>query len=128
MILRPPRYTRTDTLFPYTTLFRSTRCARSSASTVPLAVAPSIDAAGEAVVTGRSTAGGSADCDASCPLPQPASSNGSDRASAFLGGQSRLMSGLHRLGLRSEERRGGKECVRKWTLWWVAGPLKKKKK
>src|SRR3546814_15800683 len=24
MILRPPRYTRTDTLFPYTTLFRST--------------------------------------------------------------------------------------------------------
>src|SRR3546814_20415830 len=25
MILRPPRATRTDTLFPYTTLFRSTR-------------------------------------------------------------------------------------------------------
>src|SRR3546814_4416690 len=25
MILRPPRSTRTDTLFPYTTLFRSTR-------------------------------------------------------------------------------------------------------
>src|SRR3546814_8939821 len=24
MIRRPPRYTRTDTLFPYTTLFRST--------------------------------------------------------------------------------------------------------
>src|SRR3546814_17713241 len=28
MIRRPPRSTRTDTLFPYTTLFRS-RCARS---------------------------------------------------------------------------------------------------
>src|SRR3546814_1841801 len=29
MIRRPPRSTRTDTLFPYTTLFRSTaRCAR----------------------------------------------------------------------------------------------------
>src|SRR3546814_17530148 len=27
MILRPPRFTRTDTLFPYTTLFRSTRLA-----------------------------------------------------------------------------------------------------
>src|SRR3546814_6654952 len=27
MIRRPPRSTRTDTLFPYTTLFRSTRCA-----------------------------------------------------------------------------------------------------
>src|SRR3546814_3635562 len=30
MILRPPRSTRTDTLFPYTTLFRS-GCARGSA-------------------------------------------------------------------------------------------------
>src|SRR3546814_1262992 len=28
MIRRPPRSTRTDTLFPYTTLFRSTFCAR----------------------------------------------------------------------------------------------------
>src|SRR3546814_2543855 len=26
MIRRPPRSTRTDTLFPYTTLFRSARC------------------------------------------------------------------------------------------------------
>src|SRR3546814_1454527 len=26
MILRPPRSTRTDTLFPYTTLFRSVQC------------------------------------------------------------------------------------------------------
>src|SRR3546814_6418397 len=26
MLLRPPRSTRTDTLFPYTTLFRSTFC------------------------------------------------------------------------------------------------------
>src|SRR3546814_2143847 len=26
MIRRPPRSTRTDTLFPYTTLFRSNRC------------------------------------------------------------------------------------------------------
>src|SRR3546814_8474684 len=30
MIRRPPRSTRTDTLFPYTTLFRSDRDARSS--------------------------------------------------------------------------------------------------
>src|SRR3546814_7610013 len=29
MIRRPPRSTRTDTLFPYTTLFRSVRCRRS---------------------------------------------------------------------------------------------------
>src|SRR3546814_3594960 len=29
MIRRPPRSTRTDTLFPYTTLFRSPGCGRS---------------------------------------------------------------------------------------------------
>src|SRR3546814_15244193 len=32
MILRPPRSTRTDTLFPYTTLFRSYRLAEAIAS------------------------------------------------------------------------------------------------
>src|SRR3546814_4218775 len=31
MIRRPPRSTRTDTLFPYTTLFRSLPCLRSAA-------------------------------------------------------------------------------------------------
>src|SRR3546814_19770140 len=31
MIRRPPRSTRTDTLFPYTTLFRSPRCRRPAA-------------------------------------------------------------------------------------------------
>src|SRR3546814_9653342 len=29
MLRRPPRSTRTDTLFPYTTLFRSLRCERA---------------------------------------------------------------------------------------------------
>src|SRR3546814_15478892 len=33
MIRRPPRSTRTDTLFPYTTLFRSCRPAAAAAST-----------------------------------------------------------------------------------------------
>src|SRR3546814_18276893 len=38
MIRRPPRSTRTDTLFPYTTLFRSSATARNSACrrTAPL--------------------------------------------------------------------------------------------
>src|SRR3546814_10919734 len=35
MIRRPPRSTRTDTLFPYTTLFRSSRCNQAPASPVP---------------------------------------------------------------------------------------------
>src|SRR3546814_5918077 len=32
MIRRPPRSTRTDTLFPYTTLFRSQLCVRTSST------------------------------------------------------------------------------------------------
>src|SRR3546814_1386299 len=32
MLRRPPRSTRTDTLFPYTTLFRSTECAAAHGS------------------------------------------------------------------------------------------------
>src|SRR3546814_6121485 len=36
MILRPPRSTRTDTLFPYTTLFRSIRGKRRLRSTTPI--------------------------------------------------------------------------------------------
>src|SRR3546814_1852013 len=35
MIRRPPRSTRTDTLFPYTTLFRSTRGHRNPALSEP---------------------------------------------------------------------------------------------
>src|SRR3546814_1585826 len=34
MIRRPPRSTRTDTLFPYTTLFRSGRCTRRQGGAV----------------------------------------------------------------------------------------------
>src|SRR3546814_16361651 len=37
MIRRPPRSTRTDTLFPYTTLFRSQRNGTSDADTLLLA-------------------------------------------------------------------------------------------
>src|SRR3546814_3100576 len=42
MIRRPPRSTRTDTLFPYTTLFRSVGAGRSAvlAYTTPLWVTP----------------------------------------------------------------------------------------
>src|SRR3546814_11490545 len=46
MIRRPPRSTRTDTLFPYTTLFRSLvvviqTASLSSASTAPMLLVPS---------------------------------------------------------------------------------------
>src|SRR3546814_7471165 len=39
MIRRPPRSTRTDTLFPYTTLFRSLAASVERASEHPLALA-----------------------------------------------------------------------------------------
>src|SRR3546814_16716211 len=42
MIRRPPRSTRTDTLFPYTTLFRSHRRAAVGARQRPLAGCPVI--------------------------------------------------------------------------------------
>src|SRR3546814_16879358 len=52
MIRRPPRSTRTDTLFPYTTLFRSTRDAAQrtqlSASGKPMRTQPpSVSASGQ---------------------------------------------------------------------------------
>src|SRR3546814_4779179 len=40
MIRRPPRSTRTDTLFPYTTLFRSRRMRAASARTAAISSAP----------------------------------------------------------------------------------------
>src|SRR3546814_11373266 len=43
MILRPPRSTRTDTLFPYTTLFRSRHSASRVERGVPLLLHPVID-------------------------------------------------------------------------------------
>src|SRR3546814_1982232 len=46
MIRRPPRSTRTDTLFPYTTLFRS--CTRGGPACAPSAPAPRPAATGAA--------------------------------------------------------------------------------
>src|SRR3546814_9798728 len=48
MIRRPPRSTRTDTLFPYTTLFRSRRCAGGGHSRTRRPVRPA-DLHGNAV-------------------------------------------------------------------------------
>src|SRR3546814_9675502 len=58
MIRRPPRSTRTDTLFPYTTLFRSAASADGAAAAAPAVEAPSFDVvrvekSGEAVIAGR---------------------------------------------------------------------------
>src|SRR3546814_16328815 len=44
MILRPPRSTRTDTLFPYTTLFRSLHKAKASLRDHALVIEAALDA------------------------------------------------------------------------------------
>src|SRR3546814_10963918 len=54
MIRRPPRSTRTDTLFPYTTLFRSIRASRETADLPVIMLTGHNDAAAavEALATG----------------------------------------------------------------------------
>src|SRR3546814_5289439 len=54
MIRRPPRSTRTDTLFPYTTLFRSPTAARSSN---PGWLAKSSDARGRCAILANAALG-----------------------------------------------------------------------
>src|SRR3546814_11980959 len=101
MILRPPRSTRTDTLFPYPTLFRSVSSARPF-------------------------------------LPRPLNSHvgGTERANRCVqfqrnvrlafrvdGVDCRLQRGerveLVHVAQRSEERRGGKECVNTCRSRWL---------
>src|SRR3546814_7600275 len=55
MIRRPPRSTRTDTLFPYTTLFRSraSRCQPSVSAPRPRSVSPTSPSTSNASSTGR---------------------------------------------------------------------------
>src|SRR3546814_20795563 len=125
MIRRPPRSTRTDTLFPYTTLFRSTcprrtspssrrawRRRESGAASFGLA-----DGKGGGVTIQRHTVSLAArtqaiqgrwlEEDGDGPLPPPAT---------------------HRIIARSEERRVGKECVSTCRYRCSPSPYKKKNK
>src|SRR3546814_1358609 len=57
MIRRPPRSTRTDTLFPYTTLFRSDALADPATKAVELAEKLKLADAHLALLAGTATAG-----------------------------------------------------------------------
>src|SRR3546814_11170891 len=116
MIRRPPRSTRTDTLFPYTTLFRSYLDPLSRARIAPL----------------RSSAVGDAERaetdEANLSTPLQRSGNRVENR----------IQGLRRVGLgkagpagnsgneRSDERRVGHECVRACRYRW--SPHHKKNK
>src|SRR3546814_20670357 len=102
MIRRPPRSTRTDTLFPYTTLFRSVRLSdRTEAQTGAL-----VERADR-----RSRRSGK---------PGPHRNRAPGRPSGFLcdhdGALAAASEGREeqRYHLRSEESRVGKECVSTW--------------
>src|SRR3546814_12756786 len=103
MIRRPPRSTRTDTLFPYTTLFRSPNLRRSRLDRKVL----------KAVVYDH--------CGAAIANPPD-----EQRSTIQPSGEAvqRLQPILHRaetdahLSARSEERRVGKECVSTGRSRW----------
>src|SRR3546814_18246988 len=117
MIRRPPRSTRTDTLFPYTTLFRSRdhghlwRCAKLIGDRSRVAKYH-ID--GAARQTGTLYCLGNKQRNSYCFL-------GRFQYDGTTGGKGGT-------DLRSEERRVGKECVSQCRSRWAPYHSKKKKK
>src|SRR3546814_17173242 len=109
MIRRPPRSTRTDTLFPYTTRFRS-RVGTGKAQAAAFRLLPAVPLAADAARHAGAA-----------PVRQMAQG-----ASACLGARARFLR-LHGNALycrfdartqRSEERRVGKECVNTCRSRW----------
>src|SRR3546814_16688957 len=108
MIRRPPRSTRTDTLFPYTTLFRSPFQTELDTAFAPLAllVTGAHDQRSRLLVTARLRALGRL-------------APGGDRMAAARGAAfAAAVRVVDRVHGRSEERRVGKECVRTCRSRW----------
>src|SRR3546814_17394377 len=106
MIRRPPRSTRTDTLFPYTTLFRSQRRVEAGAGSDDLVIGP--QGGREALrekLPELLVETGNAELDALRLAHQP------------IDPLQRLCQRLQ-LRERSEERRVGKECVSTCRSRW----------
>src|SRR3546814_11709035 len=121
MIRRPPRSTRTDTLFPYTTLFRSVRAGAD-------AVVPSD---GKDFYRGRNQQ----ICEGSCrgqPDREKCCRFGSRQARADDGGDPKTGPGTRDVQRdsagRSEERQVGKERDRERGRRWERRNEKKRKK
>src|SRR3546814_18116185 len=113
MIRRPPRSTRTDTLFPYTTLFRSL-CHLARIRAPQVAGTDIVARAGERHADGGMLAGiafGVAQAFDPVALHQTHGAGVEIRPDGFA-----AQPGLGLL--RSEERRVGKECVSTCRSWW----------
>src|SRR3546814_20594108 len=105
MIRRPPRSTRTDTLFPYTTLFRSVYHADSLFAVTP--VSASVPLVGESDTIPVSLDGTTVHLPTA--LVQPAYREFFDKIVDWAYDEARD---------RSEERRVGKECVSTCRSRW----------
>src|SRR3546814_14311427 len=114
MILRPPRSTRTDTRFPYTTLFRSLN--RRWQAPVDTG-GPGADYCGEPGAWSECVGGGAPTRAVSAAAVHMAS-----RIAGTGGGHE------FRSGDRSEERRVGKECVSTCRSRWSPYDSKKNTK
>src|SRR3546814_12989818 len=120
MIRRPPRSTRTDTLFPYTTLFRAGGgvCAGAAlpgdrGGAVRAAAAGGVAVAGAAAGGGGAGAvGAGAGGERGAARDRAVARRGRDRYWRGRGG------GRGGRGGRSEERRVGKECVSTGRSRW----------
>src|SRR3546814_16059853 len=122
MIRRPPRSTRTDTLFPYTTLFRS---AAQQGPSAPI-FSRRIGLHPRSLVTTTKPKSSLNHNLKSVPLVLTADSTGNPPSHEALG-LSHV--GLHaevRLLVRSEARRVGKECGSTGRAGWVPNHKKKK--
>src|SRR3546814_11956072 len=124
MIRRPPRSTRTDTLFPYTTLFRSSRRGpREHVADQRRFLGP-MAAASRAVRATRKLG-------ATPPLRRLARCRYAPARAARAGGTPhaiharRTANDDDAVGDRSEERRVGKECVRTSRSRWSPYHAKK---
>src|SRR3546814_17172508 len=121
MIRRPPRSTRTDTLFPYTTLFRF----HMTADTMDILVlpgdgiGPEITAATLAVI--RAAAGGRVAFTEMAIGEASLAAEGSTLPDAVMaaipGADGVILGPVSHYG-RSEERRVGKECVSTCRYRW----------
>src|SRR3546814_8565676 len=99
MIRRPPRSTRTDTLFPYTTLFRSVRDPPAARSQLGDGAGPAADAGeGGGAGSGRDRShgrGGREEAEARTALLADPAGDGGITAGAGCGGRDRKSTRLN---------------------------------
>src|SRR3546814_18288110 len=106
MIRRPPRSTRTDTLFPYTTLFRSLYCAQLVHTFCPLIFQPLPSVSARVRRPARSVP------------PEGSEKSWHQISSPCKAFSTRSFTKSRSLPNRSEERRVGKECVSTCRFRW----------